>query len=56
MSCPYFEENYFGICCASVSRYLPGIETMERYCFRKLYRLCPTLLSHRGLIGTKEAS
>jgi hypothetical protein len=45
MSCPYFEEGYFGTCCASSSRYVPTIEMMERYCFRKIYGLCP-ILSH----------
>jgi len=45
MGCPYFEEGYFGICCASKSRYVPSIEKMEQYCFKKIYRLCP-ILSH----------
>lgn len=42
MNCPYFEEGYFGICCASKSRYVPSIEIMEHYCFKEIYRLCPT--------------
>jgi hypothetical protein len=43
MSCPYFEEGYIGTCSASESRYVPRIERMETYCFKKTYRLCPTL-------------
>ncbi len=43
MNCPYFDEGYFGTCGASQSRYVPTIERMETYCFKKAYRLCPTL-------------
>ena len=42
MSCPYFEEGYIGSCSASESRYVPSIEVMETYCFKKIHRLCPT--------------
>ena len=48
MSCPYFEEGYFGICCASKSRYVPSIEMMEQYCFKNIYRLCPILLAYQN--------
>ena len=43
MNCPYFDEGYFGTCGASESRYVPSIERMETYCFKKAYRRCPTL-------------
>ncbi len=43
MSCPYFDEGYIGTCSASESRYVPSIERMETYCFKKTFRLCPTL-------------
>lgn len=43
MSCPYFEEGYIGTCRASESTYVPTIEVMETYCFRKIYGLCPIL-------------
>lgn len=45
MNCPYFEEGYIGTCGASVLRYVPNIEQMETYCFRNIYKLCPTLSS-----------
>jgi hypothetical protein len=43
MSCPYFDEGYFGTCSASKARYVPRIERMETYCFKPTYRLCPIL-------------
>jgi len=43
MGCPYFDEGYIGTCGASLARYVPSIERMETYCFKKTYRLCPTL-------------
>ncbi len=43
MNCPYFDEGYFGTCGAAGQRYVPSIERMETYCFRKTYRRCPTL-------------
>ena len=43
MSCPYFEEGDIGTCGASLIRYVPSIEKMETYCFKRIYRLCPTL-------------
>jgi hypothetical protein len=43
MSCPYFDEGYFGTCAASETRYVPSIKQMETYCFQQNYRLCPTL-------------
>ncbi len=43
MNCPYFDEGYFGTCGAAEQRYVPSIERMETYCFRKTYRRCPTL-------------
>jgi len=43
MSCPYFDEGNFSTCSASESRYVPSIERMETYCFKKTYRFCPTL-------------
>jgi len=43
MSCPYFYEGYFATCGAAESRYVPSIERMETYCFKKAYRSCPTL-------------
>ena len=46
MSCPYFDEAYFGTCCASESRYVPSMEKREAYCFKRTYRFCPTLLEH----------
>ena len=46
MSCPYFEEGYIGTCKASESRSVPGIERMETYCFKKAYKLCPTLTKY----------
>ncbi len=49
MSCPYFEEGYFGICCASESRFVPSIGMMEMYCFKNIYGLCPTLLEYQNL-------
>jgi len=45
MSCPYFEEGYFGICCASGSHHMPSLDTMEKYCFKNHYKLCPSLTS-----------
>jgi len=43
MGCPYYEVGYIGTCGASEAVYVPTIERMETYCFRKTYRLCPTL-------------
>lgn len=43
MSCPYFDEGCIGTCSASVSQYIPSIDTMETYCFKETYRLCPAL-------------
>jgi hypothetical protein len=48
MSCPFFEEVYFGTCHASNIRYAPTIETMEHYCFKKLHRFCPILLGYQA--------
>lgn len=47
MSCPYFEEGYFGTCCASESKYVPSIKIMERYCFKNTYGLCPTFTAYQ---------
>ncbi len=46
MSCPYFDEGYFGACGASESRYVPSMDKREQYCFKQSYRCCPTLLEH----------
>jgi len=49
MSCPYFDDGYFGTCSASVLRYIPSIDKMETYCFKRTYRLCPTLSESMAL-------
>ncbi len=48
MSCPYFKEGYFGICVAPDAIHVPGIDEMERFCFRSWYSNCPniTFLKH----------
>ncbi len=42
MSCPYFKAGYFGICCAPDAIHVPGIDEMERMCFRPWYDTCPS--------------
>jgi len=56
MSCPYFDEAYFGTCCASESRYVPSMEKRESYCFRRTYRFCPTLLERLYESNTTTSS
>jgi hypothetical protein len=46
MSCPYFDEGYFGTCGASELRYFPSMDEREQYCFKQTYGLCPTLLEY----------
>lgn len=41
MSCPYYKVGYIGVCAASETLYVPGIDRMETYCFSDCYRLCP---------------
>ena len=43
MSCPYFKEGYFGVCVAPDAIHVPGIEEMERFCFRSWYGNCPNI-------------
>jgi len=43
MSCPYFKEGYFGICVAPDAIHVPGIDEMERFCFREGYGNCPNI-------------
>jgi hypothetical protein len=43
MSCPYYKVGYFGVCAASTSMYIPGIDEMESHCFNDDYRLCLNL-------------
>ncbi len=43
MSCPYFKEGYFGICVAPDAIHVPGIDEMERFCFRSSYGNCPNI-------------
>ncbi len=43
MSCPYFKEGYFGICVAPDAIHVPGIDEMERFCFRSWYGNCPNI-------------
>jgi hypothetical protein len=56
MSCPYYEEEYFGTCRASESRYVPSIGIMEKYCFKKSYRLCPTLSVYQKAINIRRSN
>lgn len=42
MCCPYFREGYFGICVAPDAIHVPGIAELEKFCFRKRYKSCPS--------------
>ena len=46
MRCPYFDEGYIGTCSVSVSKHVPSIDTMETYCFKQTFRLCPVLADY----------
>lgn len=39
MTCPYFRDEYVGLCTAKKRPYVPSIDEMERYCF-KVYEQC----------------
>lgn len=54
MSCPYFREGYFGICVAPDAIHVPGIDEMERFCFRSWYGNCPISHSSRTLRTEKN--
>jgi hypothetical protein len=43
MSCPYFREGYFGICCAPDAVHVPNLQEMEDFCFRSWFKRCPNL-------------
>ncbi len=55
MSCPYYEDEYFGICSASESRYVPSIGIMGKYCFKRSYRLCPTFVAKTKVINIRRS-
>ena len=46
MRCPYFDAGNIGTCGISVSNHIPSIDTMETYCFKQTYRLCPVLADY----------
>lgn len=46
MRCPYFDEGDIGRCSLSVPRHVPSIDTMETYCFKPTFRLCPVLADY----------
>ncbi len=55
MSCPYFREGYFGICVAPDAIHVPGIDEMERFCFRSSYSSCPNISFFRDSVNSEES-
>ncbi len=48
MSCPYFQEGYFGICVASDAVHVPSIAEIETFCFKVFYTSCPNFDTAKG--------
>ena len=55
MSCPYFREGYFGICVAPDAIHVPGIDEMERFCFRSWYGNCPNIAFFKDSQNREES-
>lgn len=44
MHCPFFVEEYSGICVAHKLPYIPSISERKRYCYESDYNLCPNYI------------
>src|SRR5574342_452502 len=41
MHCPFFKDEYFGMCHAVAFTHVPGIDQLGAYCVRSEHTLCP---------------